>query len=257
MQPLLIAKIGGSVVEDPQQVAEFCRAFAGVQVPKILVHGGGNLATDIATRLGIKTTMVDGRRITDAASLDVAVMVYAGFANKQLVARLQANGCNALGLSGTDTDIIRCHKRIHPTIDFGFVGDIDAVDTERLLLFLQAQLVPVVCAITHDGSGQLLNTNADTIAGTIAASFAKQKQPVRFAYLFEKAGVLDANGNVMSKIDSAVYANLKTAGVIHGGMIPKLDTAFAAHQSGVDVRIANVSEAKRLFATWDVGTQIV
>ena len=237
MEPLNIVKIGGSIANSPDQLATFLDHFLALEYPKILVHGGGSAASDLCRELNIPVQMMDGRRITDKPSLDVAVMVYAGLINKNIVARLQGRSCNALGLSGADLNIIPAQKRDHPTIDYGFVGDImaDSINTYFLRRLLEEQAVPVLSAITHDGNGQLLNTNADTIAATLARAMSK-KYNVTLTYCFEKPGVLeDINDDEswINQIDQQRYEQMKENGSISEGMLPKLNTAFKALQKGV------------------------
>ncbi|MCC3160028.1 acetylglutamate kinase [Hymenobacter sp. 15J16-1T3B] len=235
---LKVFKIGGGVLDDEAQLRAFVREFSQVLGRTILVHGGGKGASQMLQALGIEPQMVQGRRITDAATLDVVTMFYAGKTNKQLVALLQAAGTNALGLSGADGNVIRAVKRPVKDIDYGFVGDLpaDSVDAGLLGTLLEAGLTPVLCAITHDGQGQLLNTNADTIASTVARALAPAYE-VELHFCFEKNGVLtDINDeqSVIPKIEPAQYERLKTEGVIAAGMIPKLDNAFAALAAGVE-----------------------
>ncbi|WP_186756997.1 acetylglutamate kinase [Echinicola salinicaeni] len=230
-----IVKIGGNVIDDPEKLEEFLSLFARLEGKKILVHGGGVMASKFGESLGIKPKMVDGRRITDAETLDVVTMVYAGLINKKIVAQLQGLRQNALGFTGADGNLIRSSKRPIGKIDYGFVGDVKEVDTELLNLLLEKDIVPVVSAITHDRKGNLLNTNADTIASEIATSMAK-KHMVRLYFCFNKAGVLiDENNDdsVVPRINEEIYEELKKDNVIHSGMIPKLDNAFAALQKGV------------------------
>lgn len=259
-QTLYIVKIGGNVVDDETALQQFLTDFAAIKGNKILVHGGGKIATQIAEKLGIEVNMVNGRRITDAAMLDVAVMVYSGLANKNIVAKLQSLQCNAIGLSGADANSIISHKRIHPEIDYGFVGDIDVVNTTAFETLINGSLTPIVSAVTHDGKGQLLNTNADTIASAIATSLAKTYD-VHLVYCFEKNGVLqnisDEN-SVIAQITPETYNELKTNEIIAKGMLPKLDNAFAAVHSGVaKVVIGNSSCLLQLLnTTTNAGTTI-
>lgn len=237
-QLLKVFKIGGGVLDDEAQLHAFVREFSQVPGRKILVHGGGKGASQMLQALGIEPQMVQGRRITDAATLDVVTMFYAGKTNKQLVAALQAAGTNALGLSGADGNVIRAVKRPVKAIDYGFVGDLPegCVDAALLGTLLEAGLTPVLCAITHDGLGQLLNTNADTIASTVARALAAPYE-VELHFCFEKDGVLaDINdeASVIPQIQPAQYAHLKAEGVIAAGMIPKLDNAFEALEAGVE-----------------------
>ena len=234
---LKLFKIGGGIIDDAGQLQQFLREFAGVVGPKILFHGGGRGANDLLKALGREPQMVNGRRITDAATLELVTMLYAGKTNKQMVAQLQWLGVNALGLSGADGNAILASKRPVGTIDYGFVGDVaeGGVNVSLLSTLLQAGLTPVFCAITHDGKGQLLNTNADTIASKVACALAPHYD-VELHFCFEKDGVLldvhDAS-SVIPTITAARYAELKSAGIIAAGMLPKLDNAFAALAAGV------------------------
>jgi acetylglutamate kinase len=235
VEKISIIKIGGSIIDNEANLASFLSAYAAVEGKKILIHGGGKLATKMATDLDIPQQMVDGRRITDAATLKIVTMVYAGYINKNMVAALQSKNVNALGLCGADANIILAHKRINATTDYGFVGDIDAVDTEKITAFLHAGLSLVVAPITHDGAGQLLNTNADTMAQAIATALSS-KYEVSLVYSFERKGVLSsiADGNsVIPIINPQNYAALKEGGQVNEGMIPKLDNAFEALHKGV------------------------
>lgn len=234
-EPLNILKIGGKLLADESQLQEMLMVFTTMPGHKILVHGGGNRANELIQSLGIEPKMINGRRITDEATLEIVTMVYAGLINKNLVARLQAMQCPAIGLSGADGNIILAHKRLVKDIDYGFAGDIDAVGVDTLKHLLSGGLVPVCCAITHDGKGQLLNTNADTIASRLAAALAVHYR-VRLQYSFEKPGVLldPANDNsVILNLNKAAYQKYKAEGVITDGMIPKLDNAFASLDAGV------------------------
>ena len=235
VEKISIIKIGGNIIDNEANLASFLSAYAALEGKKILIHGGGKLATKMAADLDIPQQMVDGRRITDAATLKIVTMVYAGYINKNIVAALQSKNVNALGLCGADANIIRAHKRINATTDYGFVGDIDAVDTEKITAFLQAGLSLVVAPITHDGAGQLLNTNADTMAQAIATALSS-KYEVSLVYSFERKGVLssiaDAN-SVIPIINPQNYAALKESGQVNEGMIPKLDNAFEALHKGV------------------------
>ena len=233
-QSLKIVKIGGKVIDDPAYLWQFLADFSALEGSKILVHGGGKLASELEQRLGLETKMVNGRRITDAAALEVVTMVYGGKVNKQIVSQLQAHGSNALGLSGADLNLIRAHQRPAKPIDFGFVGDIESVNHHALQYLLDGDIVPVLAPITHDQQGQLFNTNADTIASTLARSMANYYR-VELIYCFELNGVLKdpTNERAIGKIDFPYYQDLKKQGVISGGMIPKLDNAFHALQEGV------------------------
>jgi len=231
MKPALsVVKIGGNIIENEKELARFMILFSQIQGPKILVHGGGKKATAMSEKLGIKTTMVQGRRITDKKSLEVAVMTYGGLVNKSIVASLQALKCNAIGLSGADAGIIKAIKRPVDSVDFGFVGDIVSVHTQALLTFLQTGLVPVFCALTHDGEGQLLNTNADTIASELAIALTKEYTTTLY-YCFEKPGVLgdvSSDNSVISHINKQTYFSLLKEHTIAGGMLPKLENCFYA-----------------------------
>lgn len=234
-QTVSVVKIGGAFLETPGLVDAFTEAFAGMAGLKVLIHGGGQRASQLSTRLGIEPRMVEGRRITDEASLEVAVMVYGGWANKTLVARLQALGCPALGVSGADADLIRAHKRPAGVIDYGLVGDVDGVNVPALRALLEAGFVPVFCALTHDGKGQLLNTNADTIAAELAIALGVAFE-THLYYCFEKEGVLrDVNdpASAIPKIDPEGYETLREQGLIAAGMLPKLHNCFQALQRGV------------------------
>ena len=234
-QKLSIVKIGGNVIEDEKALASFLSAFSKLQGLKLLVHGGGKLATQLATRLGITSNIIDGRRITDKDTIDIITMVYGGLTNKKIVAQLQAKGINALGLSGADANSVQAHKRPVTTIDYGFVGDIDAVNSGVLSHLLTLNLTPVFCAISHDGKGQLLNTNADTIASEIAIAMADLYDTTLY-YCFEKKGVLldiTDDNSVVKQIDTAKYKNLLATGIIADGMLPKLHNCFHALENNV------------------------
>lgn len=234
-ETLNILKIGGKLLADAEQLPEMLSVFRAMDGHKILVHGGGNRANELIAALGIEPKMINGRRITDEATLEIVTMVYAGLINKNLVARLQAIGCPAIGLSGADGNSILAHKRIVKDIDYGFAGDIDAVNVPVLRHLLSGGLVPVCCAITHDGRGQLLNTNADTIASRLAVALAPHYR-VRLQYSFERPGVLldpTDDDSVIAQLDRASYQRYKDQGVITDGMIPKLDNAFAGLAAGV------------------------
>lgn len=230
-----VIKIGGNVIDHPAKCQEFLKAFAEFPGQKILVHGGGVLASRIGQAMGIVPQMVDGRRITDEKTLEVVTMVYAGLINKQLVAQLQAYNQNAIGLTGADGNVIRSVKRPVGEVDYGFVGDVVEVDTKVLTTLLAEDVAPVLCAITHDKQGQLLNTNADTIASSIATELAKH-YTVNLYFCFDRAGVLmDANNDdtLIPLINENIYNELIRDRVVHSGMIPKLENAFAALHQGV------------------------
>jgi acetylglutamate kinase len=237
MAKLYVIKIGGNVIDNPKNLEKFLADLSKISDMKILVHGGGKLATELAQRLGVEQQMVDGRRITDAETLKIATMVYAGLINKQIVASLQAKGINALGLSGADGNVIKASKRKVAEIDYGFVGDIKAeqVNADLISTFLTNNVTPVFCAITHNGEGQLLNTNADTIASTLAIALSK-KYEVQLNFCFEKKGVLEDvsdDDSVIKTITPATYKHYLGEGIISKGMIPKLDNAFEAITKGV------------------------
>jgi acetylglutamate kinase len=232
---LVIIKVGGKIVEEEASLKSLLKDFSRIAGGKMLVHGGGKSATALSERLGIETKMVEGRRITDAETLKVATMVYAGLVNKTVVAGLQALGNNAIGLTGADLDIIRAAKRPVGAIDYGFVGDINWVNSNALAELLVNGAIPVIAPITHDGKGSLLNTNADTIASELATSLSS-KYEVRLVFCFEKPGVLMNEADdksVIPEIDPALFAELKTKGVITAGMIPKLENGFNALRRGV------------------------
>ena len=236
-QKLTIIKVGGAVVEDEQQLAQLLKDFSAIEGRKVLVHGGGRRATKIGAQLGIESQMVNGRRITDAQTLEVVTMVYGGLVNKNLVARLQANGVNALGLTGADMNVIRSHKRpIKDGIDFGFVGDVEQADGKMLHTLIEAGITPVMAPLTHDGQGTILNTNADTIASETAKALAPYYD-VTLIYAFEKPGVLsnpDDDSSVIPVITRESYRQFVAEGVISGGMMPKIENALAAIEAGVD-----------------------
>ena len=246
MDKLTIVKVGGAVVEDPKQLDTLLNNFSSIPGKKLLVHGGGRRATKVAGSLGIESKMVGGRRITDAAMLEVVTMVYGGLVNKSLVAKLQAKGINALGVTGADMDIIRSHKRPpvevkddetgeKKVVDFGFVGDVDKADGERLASLINSGITPVVAPLTHDGMGNILNTNADTMASTVAKALA-DKFEVTLIFSFEKKGVLsnpDNDDSVIPLITREIFKMYEESGVISGGMKPKVENALSAIESGV------------------------
>jgi len=258
MESLYVIKIGGNIVDNPVLLTTCLQSFAKVKGQVILVHGGGKMATSIAQSMGVEQTMVEGRRITDEASLKIVTMVYAGYINKNIVAQLQALGINAMGLSGVDGNLIQAHKRTHDSIDYGFVGDIDAVNTNLLLQLLSTNTKLVVAPITHDGKGQLLNTNADTIAQSLATALASSYK-VHLIYGFEKEGVLkDINDprSVIAHISRPLYATLKDQKLIFEGMIPKIDNAYAALDNGVQSVIIGKAEKMNELMNGTAGTTI-
>ena len=256
MDKLTIVKVGGAVVEDAQQLETLLNNFCSIPGKKILVHGGGRRATKVAGSLGIESKMVGGRRITDAAMLEVVTMVYGGLVNKSLVAKLQAKGVNALGVTGADMDIIRSHKRPpvevkddetgeKKVVDFGFVGDVDKADGERLASLINSDITPVVAPLTHDGMGNILNTNADTMASTVAKALA-DKFEVPLIFSFEKKGVLsnpDDDDSVIPTITRADFMRYREDGTISGGMLPKIENALAAVEAGVKQVIITLATA--------------
>lgn len=234
-EKLSIVKIGGNVIEDENQLAHTLALFSKMEGNKILVHGGGKKATEIGNKLGIKTKMTNGRRITDGQSLDVAIMVYAGLVNKKIVAQLQAQGTNAIGMSGADANAIQAHKRPVKEIDFGWVGDVDSVNSDGIFKLLQAGFTPIFCALTHDEKGQLFNTNADTIASELAIGMSGLFETTLF-YCFEKKGVLrsmEDEESVIQHINSETYKTLLDEGIIADGMLPKMHNCFHALQNKV------------------------
>ncbi|MBT8301642.1 MAG: acetylglutamate kinase [Maribacter sp.] len=243
-QKLSVVKIGGNVLENAIELDRFLLNFSNLKEPKILVHGGGNLATKLAARLGIESKMTNGRRITDSKSLEVITMVYGGLTNKNVVAKLQALGTNALGLSGADGNAIQAHKRPVKDIDFGFVGDIDEINQDLMHTLIDADLTPVFCAISHNGKGQLLNTNADTIASELAIGMSHKFETTLY-YCFEKKGVLqdvENNDSVIKHINTNSYNDILGHNIITDGMLPKMQNCFhALRQNVAKVCIGNIS----------------
>jgi acetylglutamate kinase len=237
MGSLTIIKVGGAVVEDEAQLTQLLRDFTTIQGAKILVHGGGRRATKIAERLGIETKMIDGRRITDAEMLEVVTMVYGGLVNKNVVARLQALGCDAIGLTGADANILLSVKRpLKNGVDFGFVGDVKQANGSKIAHLINAGLIPVIAPLTHDGQGHMLNTNADTMASETAKAMAAAGYDVTLIYAFEKPGVLrdaEDDNSVIEKINHTDFEAYKADGTINGGMLPKIENALAAVDAGV------------------------
>ncbi len=233
--PLTIVKVGGAVVEDEARLSRLLADFSAIEGRKVLVHGGGRRATAVASSLGIESKMVGGRRITDSQMLEVVTMVYGGLVNKNIVARLQACGINALGLTGADIDVIRSHKRPVKDVDYGFVGDVERVDGGKLSQLIEAGITPVMAPLTHDGQGNMLNTNADTIAAETAKALAGQYD-VTLIFSFEKKGVLarpDDDDSLIPVITRADYMRYAADGTVLGGMLPKLENAFNAISAGV------------------------
>ena len=257
-EKLTIVKVGGAVVEDEAQLAQLLKDFSAIKGKKVLVHGGGRKATKVAESLGIESKMVNGRRITDADMLSVVTMVYGGLVNKNLVARLQANGVNALGLTGADMNVIRSHKRPpvalktpllgkegQGVVAFGFVGDVDKADGQMLTKLIEEGITPVMAPLTHDGEGNILNTNADTIASETAKALAPYYD-VTLIFSFEKKGVLrnpDDDDSVIPTITRADFIKYKDDGTISGGMLPKIENALAAIDAGVTRVIITLATA--------------
>jgi acetylglutamate kinase len=244
---LKIIKIGGNIIDSDIELNSFLKDYVDLSGPKLLVHGGGKRATDISSKMGLEAKMIGGRRVTDLATLEVVTMVYAGLLNKKITAILQKNECNAVGLSGVDSNCILAHKRIIKDIDYGFAGDIDEVNTASINIFLQNEMTPVFCAITHDKKGQLLNTNADTIASEIAIAMSSLYE-VELNYIFELPGVLenfDNRESVISQVNEEKYQQLIEENMISEGMIPKLHNCFNALKRGVQkVNIGDASLIK-------------
>lgn len=252
-----VVKIGGNVIDNEAALERFVADFAAMEGPKILVHGGGKLATRLAETLEIPTTMIDGRRVTDRDTLDVVTMVYAGLVNKHVVALLQAAGCNAIGLSGADANVVKATRRAATPIDFGFVGDIavEGVDADFILSLTERSVVPVFCSIMHDGNGTLLNCNADSVASAVAVAVA-QKADTELIFCFEKAGVMsdiDDPNSVIAQIRPQSYKELLADGVVNKGMIPKIDGAFRALECGV--KVVTIKHSAQL--NEDSGTKIM
>ena len=246
MEKVTVVKVGGAIVEDSEQLAQLLKDFAAIPGKKVLVHGGGRRATKVAAALGIESKMVNGRRITDADMLEVVTMVYGGLVNKNLVAKLQANGVNALGLTGADMDVIHSHKRpLKDGIDFGFVGDVERANGKMLQTLINEGITPVMAPLTHDGKGNILNTNADTIASETAKALAPYYD-VTLIYSFEKKGVLsnpEDDDSVIPVITHADFERYKADGTVAGGMIPKLENALAAIDAGVKEVIITLATA--------------
>lgn len=246
MEKVTIVKVGGAIVEDNEQLAQLLTDFAAIPGKKVLVHGGGRRATKVAAALGIESKMVNGRRITDAQMLEVVTMVYGGLVNKNLVAKLQAKGVNALGLTGADMDVIHSHKRhVKDGVDFGYVGDVERANGKMLQTLIQEGITPVMAPLTHDGNGNILNTNADTIASESAKALAPYYD-VTLIYSFEKKGVLsnpDDDNSVIPVITRSDFEKYQADGTIGGGMIPKIENALAAVDAGVKEVIITLATA--------------
>ncbi len=260
MNLLRIVKIGGNIVDNPEALDTFLNDFVQLAGNNVLVHGGGKVATKVSKALQIETQMVEGRRVTDKETLDVVTMVYAGLVNKNIVAQLQARDCNALGLTGADANVIRSHKRDAGAVDYGFVADVDEVNSDYINKVLQQQIVPVMVPITHDKKGQLLNTNADTIASEVAIAMSALYQ-VELVYCFELPGLMrdiqDSN-SVISTIRTPEYEELKNEGIIVDGMIPKMDNCFNAISKGVQqVRICHALDLLSISQGKEKGTLLL
>lgn len=257
-----VIKIGGNVVDNPELLGKFVQDFASMKGPKVLVHGGGKLASQMQKEMGMTPVMIDGRRVTDQDTLKVVTMVYAGWCNKSIVAMLQSAGCNAVGLSGADGNLIRATRRAPvrsvsgDSVDYGFVGDVNPSDIDTGLLYslMEQGITPVFCAITHDGEGSLLNTNADTVASSLAIGLSR-KETVELTFCFEKDGVLldkDDDSSVIAEITESDFIRMKEEGTIADGMIPKLTGSFNAIKSGVSRVI--IKHARNL--KYDLGTTL-
>ncbi|HWB63907.1 MAG TPA: acetylglutamate kinase [Chitinophagales bacterium] len=251
MKELLVIKIGGNIIDDDKALASFLEDFASVNTDKILVHGGGKLATRLSTSLGIETKMEDGRRVTDEETIKVVTMAYAGWINKNIVAKLQAKGCNALGLCGADASVIPAVKRPVGKIDYGWVGDIESknVNINFLSGLINQNITPVFAPVSSDGSGNLLNINADTIARTIAEAMSTEFE-TRLIYCFEKRGLLmnvEDDSTLINEINAGKVEELKQYGVITAGMLPKIDNALGAISGGVsEVVIGHAAHIKHI-----------
>ena len=261
METLQIVKIGGNIIDAPEKLQEFLLNFSRLKGLKILIHGGGKVATDLSKDLGIQAKMIEGRRVTNAETLKVITMVYAGLINKNIVAKLQALQCNAIGLTGADANLIPAKMRNSVPIDFGFAGDVlnEFISKKALHLFLKNDLVPVFAPLTHDQKGNLLNTNADTIASSLAKALAKDYH-VKLIYCFEKRGVLldpEKEDSLIQKISIEEYPALKNKGIVSRGMVPKLDNAFNALVEGVDRVLVCHADALKDNATIEMqGTEL-
>ena len=259
--PLFIIKIGGNVIDDERNLSAFLDTVAAIKAKIILVHGGGKIASKIGEQLGIAPNYVNGRRITDAATIDLVTMVYGGLVNRKIVAQLQARGSNAIGITGADANIIPANKRPVKEIDYGFVGDVVAglAPAPALLSFLDNGLVPVVAPLTHDGKGQMLNTNADTIASSLAVALSK-KYAVRLIYCFEKKGVLENvedDNSVIRLITKDIYKDLLAQKKLFDGILPKIDNAFDAIDNGVqEVLIGHAKDLLQNVTADTLGTLI-
>ncbi len=257
-EPLFIIKIGGNIIDDEKKLRSFLTQFASITAKKILVHGGGKMATKIAEDGKVPQQLIEGRRVTDVETLKIVTMVYAGSINKNIVAQLQELKCNAMGLCGADGNLVKAHKRGHGSIDYGFVGDVDEVNSELLHSLLCLDLTLVVAPITHNGQGQLLNTNADTMAQEIAKAMSATYDTY-LIYSFEKEGVLldlTDEDSVIKTLNEARYNELKSNNLIFAGMIPKLDNAFLALRQGVKKVVIGKAEKLKELMEGNSGTTI-
>lgn len=255
-EDIKIVKIGGNVIDNPTALRSFIEGFAKLSGPKALIHGGGKEATRLSGKLGIETQMVNGRRVTDRETLDVVTMAYAGLINKRIVALLQAAGCDAIGLCGADANVIKATRRPAVPFDYGYVGDINPTDINTAFIrnMLDNGVTPVFCAINHDGNGELLNCNADSVASAVAIA-CSEIAPTDLTFCFEKEGVLsdvDDQTSLIRSVNGSNYADLKNSGAISGGMLPKIDNAFAAVSKGV--RSVTIKSSSKLLD--DTGTKI-
>ncbi|MDI9309264.1 MAG: acetylglutamate kinase [Limnohabitans sp.] len=258
MEDLYIIKIGGNIIDNNEKLDQFLDKFSELEGLKLLIHGGGKLATNLANQLEIQQEMIDGRRVTDAETIKIVTMVYAGLVNKTIVAKLQSRGCNSIGLSGMDANCLLSSKRNHPTIDFGWVGDIKSINVGFFESLFEQNIVPVVSPISHDNKGNLLNTNADTIATELAIALT-EKYNVKLRYCFEKLGVLvdpEDDSSWLKSLDKSLYEELKDKQIISKGMLPKLENAFKASNSGLgDVEICHADYATEIKNF--IGTKII
>ena len=257
---LFVIKIGGNVIDDPEKLDSFLKSFSEIKNKKILVHGGGKIATDLGEKLGIQSKYIDGRRITDNETIDLVTMVYGGLVNKKIVAQLQSFACNAIGLTGADANLLPAQKRVVKEVDYGWVGDIDIhkINSKSWELFLQNGLTPVVAPLTHDSYGHILNTNADTIASVIAVALSSFYQ-TNLVFCFEKKGVLenvDDENSVINKINETDYLSLKNSNKLFAGILPKIENAFDAMNKGVNEVIIGKADQLSSLIIGDSGTKI-
>ena len=259
-EKLFVIKIGGNVIDDPEKLNSFLKSFSKIKSKKILVHGGGKIATAIGEKLGIQSKYIDGRRITDDETIDLVTMVYGGLVNRKIVAQLQSFNCNAIGLTGADANLLPAEKRVVKEIDYGWAGDIeiDKINSKSWELFLQSGLTPVVAPLTHDTNGHILNTNADTIASVIAVALSSFFQ-TNLVFCFEKNGILenvDDDNSVIDKINEADYYSLRNSNKLFAGILPKIDNAFNAIHKGVNEVIIGNSAQLSLLINDESGTKI-